>query len=160
MTRRTPYVRKAACIATCTLLLSTGQLDAAVPDDLELLLSCRHDSDDRILTLVCDRVEREAAAIAAAAGYGVTIIRGKAVLPPAPAAGARALDIQVMGTRPDSQFGTKQVEAFLTGSFAAPAGGDWESELTAEGAPRDLVHPVADALLARLEAFLAARPTE
>jgi hypothetical protein len=82
------------------------------------------------------------------------------MLPPAPPPGLRALAIRVTGTQPASQFGTKQIAAILTGSYAPPSAGDWENELTAEGVPRDLVHPVADALLGRIEAFLATSPTE
>jgi hypothetical protein len=152
--------RKAAWTVGCALLLSMSQPVVVMAGNAELLLSCRHAPDDQILALVCDRVEREAATIASAAGYGVTIIRGKATLPPVPVAETRALDIQVTGTRPESPFGTKKVTALVTGTYAPPAAGHWESELTAKGAPRDLLHPVADALLARLEAFLATSPTE
>ncbi len=157
---KTPCVGKAAWVAVCAALMWVGKSDPVTAGDPELLLSCRHDPDDRILTLVCGRVEREAPGVAAAGGYGVTIIHGKAGLSPAPASGTRALDIQVTGTHPESQFSTKQVKAVLTGSYAPSSTGDWASEFTAEGAPRDLVHPVADALLERLEAFLATSPTD
>ena len=129
-------------------------------EDYELLLSCRHDPDDRILTLVCDRVEKEAPANAAPQGFRVMIIHGKAMLPPDPAPGTRALDVDLRGTQPESQFGTKRVEATLRGSYSPPSAGGWDGELSAEGAPRDLVHPVADALLARIMAFLATSPAE
>lgn len=160
MTRIDACIVRSALAAACTWLLWLSGPGQAVAGDLDLLLSCRHDPDDRILTLVCDRVEHEAGGIATAAGYNLIIIRGKAMLPPAPPPGMRALDIGITGTRPASQFGTKHIGAILTGSYAPPSAGNWENELTAEGVPRDLVHPVADALLGRLEAFLAASPTK
>lgn len=98
--------------------------------------------------------------VAADAGYRVTLSVGKPVMPQHPAADARTLDIQVTGTRPGSQFGTKHIEALLSGGYAADPAGGWESELTAEGAPRDLVHPIADALLTRIAVFLATNPAD
>lgn len=160
MTWTNIWMVRSASLAACVLSLWLGVPVPGVAGDFQILLGCQHDPDDRILTLVCDRVEREAAGIAAAAGYDVTIIAGKPVLPPAPAPGMRALDIRLTGTRPESQFGTKHVEAILTGSYAPPSAGDWVRELAADGKPRDLVHPVADALLGRLQAFLATSPTE
>jgi hypothetical protein len=56
LTRKTGYMVRSAWAAACAWLLWLGGPGPAVAGDLELLLSCQHDPDDRILTLVCDRV--------------------------------------------------------------------------------------------------------
>ncbi len=128
---------------------------AAVPaEEPALLLSCRHDARDEILSIICRRVETEAVGVARAAGYSLEVpgdsLGGRPL-----ENGSRSLDISLTATRPDSQFAAKRIDVNLVGRFSVPEAPPWEVELAAEGAPRDLVHPVADALLGRIEAFLA-----
>lgn len=118
-----------------------------------LRLSCLHDPTDEILGIICDRVRRESTQIAGSLGYVVDAADR-------PADGSelatRSLDIRLTANRPDSPFASKRIHARLTGRTAGADHTPWEQELTAEGIARDLVHPVADALLERIEALLTA----
>jgi hypothetical protein len=118
------------------------------------VLSCRHDTRDDILAIICRRVEAETAGIAQAAGFSLEISGESLGVKPLEK-GNRSLDIRLTATQPDSQFSQKRIDAALVGRFANADAPPWEVDLAAEGVPRDLVHPVADALLERVEAFLA-----
>ena len=119
-----------------------------------LVLGCRHDARDEILAIICRRVEAETAGVAQAAGFSLEISGESLGVKPLEK-GNRSLEIRLTATQPDSQFGQKRIDANLVGRFAIANAPPWEVDLTAEGVPRDLVHPVADALLGRVEAFLA-----
>ncbi len=124
-----------------------------------LILGCRHDARDEILTIICRRVETEATGVARAAGYSLEV-SGDSLADTPLENGSRSLDISLTATRPDSQFADKRIDVSLVGRFSAREAPPWEVELAAEGVPRDLVHPVADALLGRIEAFLATAAPE
>jgi hypothetical protein len=126
----------------------------AVAGEQTLRLGCIHDASDDILSIICQRVEREATMVAGAAGFRLAVV-ADGVGTGDPPAGGRTLEITLTATRPDSQFGTKRIGASLVGRFATDAATPWNGEIAAEGVPRDLVHPVADALLERIEVFLA-----
>ena len=139
---------------TLGFLPAWGQSDTTRPT---LRLSCLHDPADEILSIVCDRVRRESVQVAGSLGYLVEA-------EDSPADGSeratRSLDIRLAADRPESPFASKRIDARLTGRTAGADNNPWEQEMTAEGIPRDLVHPVADALLGRIEAFLAEPTTD
>lgn len=148
------FRRKTVRPGALSLLVSLLALAPAHSQESGLVLACRHDAGDEILAIVCRRVEAEASAVAAAAGYSLEIA-GEPMREGPGESGRRFLDIGLTATRPDSQFGNKRIDAALVGRFAIAGAPPWEVDLAAEGVPRDLVHPVADALLERVEAFLA-----
>jgi hypothetical protein len=148
------FKRRAAGPGALSLLVSLLALTPVNAEESALVLACRHDAGDEILAIVCRRVEAEASGVAAAAGYSLEI-SGEPIGDEPRESGRRFLDISLTATRPHSQFGNKRIDAALVGRFAAAGAPPWEVDLTAEGVPRDLVHPVADALLERVEAFLA-----
>ena len=61
-------------------------------------------------------------------------------------------------TQVQGPFNIKEIEARMVGTFGVAEYPPWESKLSAKGAPRDLVHPVADALVIRVTTFLASPP--
>ena len=141
-------------------MLPAALAAAAVPaGEPAFILGCRHDARDEILTIICRRVETEAVDVARAAGYSLQVSRNSSANKSL-GNGSRSLDISLTATRPDSQFADKRIDAALVGRFSVQQAPPWEVELAAEGAPRDLVHPVADALLGRIEAFLATAAPE
>lgn len=148
-----PWIRVAALLLTA---MTGGQ--GAVAEEPGLLLSCRHDSADSILSIICDRVAKEAPVIAGAYGYRVRMSDSD-VTETDTGETDRALDIELSATAPPSQFAIKRIDAALRGRYPRTTVGPWSSELTAEGVARDLVHPVADAVLDRIEAFLSTPET-
>ena len=147
-------IRNKRRLMTLLLLPAMTAWGTAVAGEETLRLGCIHDASDDILSIVCQRVEREATMVAGAAGFRLQVVTDGAGTGDPPD-GGRTLEITLTATRPDSQFGTKRIDAILVGRFATDAATLWDTEITAEGVPRDLVHPVADALLERIEAFLA-----
>lgn len=154
--RNVVFAARTKTLLLGVLFLLPSMLAAApgLAGESTLILSCQHDTRDEILAIICRRVEADTAAIAQAAGFTLEI-SGESLGVKPPEKGNRSLDIHLTATQPDSQFGQKRIDAALVGRFAIANTPAWEVDLTAEGVPRDLVHPVADALLERVEAFLA-----
>ena len=137
------------------LLTAIGPWRGDAAGDPSLWLNCRNGAGDQILTIICDRVVREAPMVAGAYGFSVRITEGDATVSDVGEADL-VLDVEVTATSPRSQFAKKRIDVALTGRHPGTTEDSWTSEMTAEGVPRDLVHPVADAILDRLEAFLGA----
>ncbi|UCC13335.1 MAG: hypothetical protein JSW21_07950 [Gammaproteobacteria bacterium] len=138
--------------APALLSAGSGSMTAVAADLSVLSLSCIREPGDEILDVICQRVEREAGSAALRAGY-------RLVLPAADPVGdgGRSLVIELTANSPESLFGNKRIQVVMTGRQAAESAAAWESRFNAEGVPRDLVHPVADAVLRKIEGFLASR---
>ena len=124
-----------------------------------LEIGCRQERPDEILRIICDRVVGEVRTLAAESGYRVVDV---SALPADSGAGGvlRSVWISLDATQPPGRFDIKQIDAKLVGSYGSTADRTWENELSARGVSRDLVHPVADAIVMRVAAFLASSPTE
>ena len=147
---RMPVVIIGLVAAPALLCAVSGSLTAIAADLPVISLSCVHEPSDEILDLICQRVEREARPAAMRAGY-------RMVLPATDPAGdgERSLVIELTANTPDSRFGNKRIQALMTGRHGTGPQAVWESRFGAEGVARDLVHPVTDAVLGQVEAFLA-----
>ena len=132
---------------------------AAADENGLLEIGCSPERPDEILRIICDRVVGEVRTLAAESGYRVIDVSGR---PGGPGAGEvlRSVRISLDATQPPGRFDIKQVDAKLVGSYGPSDAQPWESELSAKGVSRDLVHPLADALVMRVTAFLASSPTE
>jgi hypothetical protein len=137
-----------------------AQQTASVPGKnfLPVVVLCRVDPADQILGFVCRRIEADAAALAAEYGMQLSVEQTStnerhwtAPRDTVP------LEVLLEATRPASQFGTKQVTVQLSAPAIVPGEPPWSSAFIATGVPRDLVHPVADAALERISAFLNER---
>ena len=122
-------------------------------------VGCEHQRPDEILSIICDRVVNEVRVLAADSGYRVVDVSGRTTEPSATDA-LRTIRVSLDATQPPGRFEIKTIDAKLTGSYEVQGAEPWTSELSAKGVPRDLVHPVADALVMRVSAFLASSPTE
>jgi len=136
--------------APALLSIVCGSLTAVAADLPIISLSCAHDPGDEILDLICQRVEREARPAAMRAGYRLVLPATDPV-----GDGERSLVIELTANTPDSRFGDKRIQALMSGRRGTGPDAVWESRFDAQGVPRDLVHPVADAVLGQVEAFLA-----
>ena len=150
-------LRSIALILTSLALWSLPAWSQSDTTRSTLRLSCLHDPADEILSIVCDRVRRESIQVAGSLGY---LVEAEDSPADGSEAATRSLDIRLTADGPDSPFASKRIDARLTGRTAGSDNNPWELEMTAEGVPRDLVHPVADALLGRIEAFLAEAATD
>ena len=125
---------------------------------LPVIVVCRADSEDQILGYICRRIEADAPGLATEYGMRLTVEYGPVSdahwTPPRDTV---PLEIVLTANRPESQFGTKEIAAQLTAPAIEPGDAPWSSAFVATGVPRDLVHPVADATLERIGAFLGDR---
>lgn len=136
-------------------LSSAAWADASRPIEI----GCQRERPDEILDIICKRVVNEVRILASDAGHRVIDVSGRG--PEAASSGAlRTVRISLDATQPPGRFDIKQIDAKLTGTYGLQAAEPWTSELSAKGVPRDLVHPVADALVMRVSAFLASSPGE
>lgn len=133
---------------------------AAVTDRyyLPMVVACRPEPGDQILEFICRRIQADAPGLAQA--YGMSLSVEGPVGPRdqwEPPRDTVALEIALTGTRPASQFAQKEITAHLAGPPLHDGSEPWSRGLSATGVPRDLVHPVADAILQNIDAFLAER---
>ncbi len=149
---------------TCVLVLVAAWISgvhAAAPAALDerpaMAIGCDHDGTDEILEIICRRVVDEVRALAGESGLRTIDTSG---LPEGRdgSDAVRAVRIDLSATRARGSFDTKTIDARLVGTYGVADHAPWESELTAKGLPRDLVHPVADALIMRVTTFLATDP--
>ena len=125
---------------------------------LPIVVACRPEPGDEILEFICRRIQADAPGLAAA--YGMTLSVEGPVQPRdnwQPPRDTVALEVLLTGTRPASQFAQKEITAQLLGPPLQGGSEPWSRGLSATGVPRDLVHPVADAILQNIDAFLAER---
>jgi hypothetical protein len=125
---------------------------------LPVVVVCRADTADEILGYICRRIEADAPGLAA--GYGMQLSVEHAGATEQHWTAPRdtvPLELELSATRPTSQFGVKEITAQLSAPPIVPGEPPWSSAFVASGVPRDLVHPVADAALERIGAFLDER---
>ncbi|MGD8978348.1 MAG: hypothetical protein PVG91_12140 [Gammaproteobacteria bacterium] len=163
MTRRTALSLR-ALLPLLALLAGPAVTPAAAENAaasgryyLPVVVACRPDPGDKILEFICRRIAADAPELAHA--RGMTLSVEGPVHPRDHWQAPRdtlALEVLLTGTRPASQFAQKEITARLIGP---PLGGgeNWSTGIAATGVPRDLVHPVADAVLANIDAFLGRR---
>lgn len=125
---------------------------------LPMVVACRPEPGDQILEFICRRIQADAPGLALA--YGMTLSVEGPVQPRdhwQPPRDTVALEVVLTGTRPASQFAQKEITAHLAGPPLQDGSEPWSRGMSATGVPRDLVHPVADAILQNIDAFLAER---
>ena len=147
-------------LAAAALLTALPAHHSVATDETGLLeIGCSQERADEILRIICDRVVSEVRALAAESGYRVIDVSGSADDSGAGHA-LRSVRISLDATQPPGRFDIKQIDAKLVGSYGPGNAQPWENELSAKGVSRDLVHPVADALVMRVTAFLASSPAD
>lgn len=166
MTRRTAQTLRdrTPLLALLVLLAGAAATPAAAEDAaasgryyLPVVVACRPEPGDQILDFICRRIQADAPELAHA--RGMTLAVEGPVHPQDRWQAPRdtvALEVALTGTRPASQFGQKEITARLSGPSLDGDDG-WSTGIAATGVPRDLVHPVADAVLANIDAYLARR---
>ena len=125
---------------------------------LPVAVICRSDPDDQILGYICRRIEADAPRLALEYGMRLSVERG-AVAEDRWTAPRDTVPLEVVltATRPTSQFATKEITTALSAPPIELGDPPWSATFVASGVPRDLVHPVADAALERISAFLNER---
>jgi hypothetical protein len=122
-----------------------------------LAIGCNHDGSEVILEIICRRVVDEVRALAGESGLS-TLETSDLPEGPDGSDALRAVRIDLLATPAQGSFDTKTIDARLVGTYGVADHAPWKSGLTAKGPSRDLVHPVADALIMRVTAFLATAP--
>lgn len=151
-----PLLSLLACQATTTIAAEspTAQQRFFLP----VVVACRPQPGDQILEFICRRVQADAPGLASA--YGMTLSVEGPISPGdhwQPPRDTIPLDVILTGTRPASEFGQKEITAQVVAPTVGSADGPWSRGMAATGVPRDLVHPVADAILESIDMFLAQR---
>lgn len=143
----------AGCLAMPVLAQTPAPV--AAKNFLPVVVVCRADPDDQILGYICRRIEADAPRLALEYGMRLSVERGS-VEDQHWSAPRDTVPVEVLltATRPASQFSDKEITAQLTAPPIEPGNPPWSSTFVATGVPRDLVHPVADAALERIGAFL------
>jgi len=125
---------------------------------LPVVVICRSDPDDQILGYICRRIEADAPRLALEYGMRLSVERGAVAQDHWTAPRDTVpLEVVLTATRPASQFSTKEITTQLSAPPIEPGDSPWAATFVATGVPRDLVHPVADAALERISAFLSER---
>lgn len=140
--------------ALIVLVTATVAAWAAAPAPAQsvpiVYMDCRYPADDEILQLVCGRLRRDVVVLGEA--HGVEFRWW-----PDPGHATWLVTVELQANRPHSAFGRKEVRGLVTGNL--PGGGaedrTWERGFEAAGVPRDLVHPVADAVADSLDRYLS-----
>jgi hypothetical protein len=148
----------------------------AVPDDVvlaqaapqqEIIFACEYDTSDEILGHICRRAGSDAIRLAAATRLELQVAEPNSVSNAVWGHGDGFIQItlQMTATQAASQFAQKIITCNLDGrrmpEAAARRPGDqpdpavWSVSFEAQGVPRDLVHPVADAVEQQVESYLA-----
>ena len=143
--------------AVAWMSLAVGMAPAAADERGTLEIGCHHDGSDAILDIICRRVVDEILSLAGKSGLRAIDTSGLAE-GSGGADAVRAVRIDMDATQVQGPFNIKEIEARMVGTFGVAEYPPWESKLSAKGAPRDLVHPVADALVIRVTTFLASPP--
>lgn len=145
-----------ACIASTAAAVDL-RLAQSTPYP-EVVFGCQFDAGDEILGHICRRASQDAREAGAEYGLEVSVAEPNSVSGVAWGHGEGFIQLVLLmeATRPDSQFGQKIITCTLDGHRMPrkKAGGPGQRTDPAErnvsfeatGVPRDLVHPVADAV--------------
>jgi len=151
-----PFLGLLACQATAAVTDETP--NAQQRFFLPVVVACRPEPGDQILEFICRRVQADAPGLASAYGMKLTVegpVRpGDHWQPPRDTI---PLDVILTGTLPASEFAQKEITAQVVAPTFSSADGPWSRSMAATGVARDLVHPVADAILETIDMFLAQR---
>ena len=144
------------CLGLCVWPAAAQQTaPIATKNFLPVVVVCRADPEDEILGFICRRIEADAPGLAMEHGMRLSVERTtvsdthwtapRDTLP---------VELALTATRPASQFGSKEITTQLIAPPIERGDPPFSSTFVATGVPRDLVHPVADAALERIGAFL------
>lgn len=155
-----------AHVASATDTVSGALVLVQAAPKQEIVFGCEYDTSDEILGHICRRAGSDALRLAAASGLELQVTEPNSVSNAVWGHGDGFIQItlQMTATRPGSQFGQKIITCTLDGrrmpEAAARRPGDqpdpaiWGVSFEAQGVPRDLVHPVADAVEQQVESYL------
>lgn len=147
--------------------VSGGLVLAQAAPQQEIVFGCEYDTSDEILGHICRRAGSDALRLAAANRLEMQVTEPNSVSNAVWGHGDGFIQItlQLTATRPESQFAQKLITCNIDGrrmpEAAARRPGDqpdpaiWSVSFEAQGVPRDLVHPVADAVEQQVESYLA-----
>jgi len=151
-----PFLGLLACQATAAVAQEIP--NAQQRFFLPVVVACRPQPGDQILEFICRRIQADAPGLASA--YGMTLTVEGPIKPRdhwQPPRDTIPLDVILTGTQPATEFGQKEITAQVVAPTVSTADGLWSRGMAATGVPRDLVHPVADAILETIDMFLAQR---
>ena len=146
--------------------VSGGLMLAQAAPKQEIVFGCEYDTSDEILGHICRRAGSDALRLAAATGLELQVTEPNSVSNAVWGHGDGFIQItlQMTATQTKSQFAQKIITCSLDGrrmpEAAARRPGDqadpaiWGVSFEAQGVPRDLVHPVADAVEQQVESYL------
>ncbi|MGI9263513.1 MAG: hypothetical protein ACR2QU_01205 [Gammaproteobacteria bacterium] len=141
-------------------------LAQAVPQQ-EIVFGCEYDTSDEILGHICRRAGSDALRLASNTNLEMQVTEPNSVSSAVWGHGDGFIQVtlQMKATRPSSQFAKKVIACTLDGrrmpEAAARRPGEkpdpavWSVSFEAEGVPRDLVHPVADAVEQQVATYLS-----
>ena len=167
---RFAYLIGLLCIASrvwATDAVSAEMVLAQAAPQQEIIFGCEYDAADEILGHICRRAGSDAIRLAAATHLELQVAEPNSVSTAVWGHGDGFIQItlQMTATKATSQFAQKTITCILDGrrmpEAAARRPGDqpdpavWSVSFEAQGVPRDLVHPVADAVEQQIESYLA-----
>jgi hypothetical protein len=141
-------------------------LAQAVPQQ-EIVFGCEYDTSDEILGHICRRAGSDAMRLASNTNLELQVTEPNSVSNAVWGHGDGFIQVtlQMKATRPASQFAKKVISCTLDGRRMPEAAGRrageradpavWSVSFEAEGVPRDLVHPVADAVEQQVATYLS-----